>query len=417
MTADDYQDNSPYNDSFYYRQHSYVTGESKNRSCIGFGSDGSITLAISYNNSQGPSCYSLGNVLQSMGINNAYQFDGGGSVTMIRRNEKGGFDILNPGAYGRNTSIATGIFFVCPKDDIVVSNVEKLSVTFENNNPNNTNIVVNINNKTYPMVDNKVTITNLSPATSYDYVINYDSLSYLDNKTIVSSKTAKRSFTTKDFEAPWIALNFSEITKSSAKVSINNNNLTNIVLFVGEEQFLIDDHTTEYYVNYLEPDTLYQAYLQYTIVDPDTSKEYNFTTTTFDLKTSKYDKPFIKSFNFRKDLNGILSFDYEIKDSDSRITSIALCYGDCYDDVKDLIGICKTSTILETTDVYLEINYLSDSDETLTINSDSYHYEVEVIDNPSTGCKSNAITYLIVFISLFNLLFIICHWKDIKFIL
>ncbi len=88
------------------------------RSVVGVTNDGQVALITVQGVSKGgPTAVGLyaqeiNALCKAYDIKTAFQMDGGGSVTMIMRNEKGGFDTVNTPSDGNDRSIGNGLFFV-----------------------------------------------------------------------------------------------------------------------------------------------------------------------------------------------------------------------------------------------------------------------------------------------------------------
>lgn len=101
-----------------YGSHAYWSSTSKERAGIGFKENGDVVIMAANTGKGGPTQYEVGQYFQMMGCYDAFQFDGGGSVTFIKRNAKGGFDMLNEPGDGAPRSILAGLFIVVQKPDI-----------------------------------------------------------------------------------------------------------------------------------------------------------------------------------------------------------------------------------------------------------------------------------------------------------
>lgn len=86
------------------------------RSVLGVTEDGTIYFISSNGGNSKPLWGLYGEEVNALckgyGIKTAFQMDGGGSVTMVLRNEKGGFDFVTTPADGNQRSICGGLFFV-----------------------------------------------------------------------------------------------------------------------------------------------------------------------------------------------------------------------------------------------------------------------------------------------------------------
>lgn len=168
-----------------YGSHDYYKSIYKERCGIGFKDNGDIVLMTANTGTGGPCQYEMGEYFKKMGCNYAYQFDGGGSVTFIKRNESGGFDMLNNPADGSPRSIMTGLFVVLEVPDIRVeateigSNYVKLSRDIVKDGGRDvSNIIIKIGSKYYPF-NGDIVVNDLESFKTYNYELidaRYDSL-------------------------------------------------------------------------------------------------------------------------------------------------------------------------------------------------------------------------------------------------
>ncbi|MGD9605286.1 MAG: phosphodiester glycosidase family protein [Bacilli bacterium] len=114
-------------------------------------------------------------ILKHYGIVEAYQVDGGGSVTMVVR-DNGTFKVVNSPADGSARSVLSAMLLItrdvqlttkqtASTETSVTINV-KIANTFERNI---TNMIVKMNNESYPVVDGYVTVDNLEKGNTYSY--------------------------------------------------------------------------------------------------------------------------------------------------------------------------------------------------------------------------------------------------------
>lgn len=116
-------------------------------------------------------------ILKHYGIVEAYQVDGGGSVTMVVR-DNGSFKVVNSPADGSPRSVLTAMLFITR--DVIVSTKQiaatpssvtissKVSNTFERTI---NRIIVKMDGIDYPVVNNEVTIEGLEKNKTYNYQI------------------------------------------------------------------------------------------------------------------------------------------------------------------------------------------------------------------------------------------------------
>lgn len=116
-------------------------------------------------------------LLKHYGVVEAYQMDGGGSVTMVIR-DGSNFKVVNSPADGSTRSVLTGMFFVTrdvqvegkqiAATETSVSINTKITKTFERTI---SNVFVSLNGTQYPTSAGNVTIEGLEAGKSYEYDI------------------------------------------------------------------------------------------------------------------------------------------------------------------------------------------------------------------------------------------------------
>ncbi|MCM1513769.1 MAG: phosphodiester glycosidase family protein, partial [Anaeroplasma bactoclasticum] len=106
-----YVDTNDMGQSVVYNCEYYKT-TSKERAGIGFKADGSIVILTANTKTGGPTQFEVAEMFKELGCVNAYQFDGGGSVTFLKRDAEGKLQMLNTPGDGHPRSIMTGLFIV-----------------------------------------------------------------------------------------------------------------------------------------------------------------------------------------------------------------------------------------------------------------------------------------------------------------
>lgn len=106
------------------------------RSVVGVTSDGKVALITGNGTSKsGFYAQEINAICKKYDITTAFQMDGGGSVTMILRNDSGSFDVINDPSDGSERSIYNGLFFVVRDIDseVKVTDVSQDSLTLNVN--------------------------------------------------------------------------------------------------------------------------------------------------------------------------------------------------------------------------------------------------------------------------------------------
>ena len=165
----------------YYASEDYYTTRAP-RTIIGCKADGTICLLtmdgrnVKYNY-YGTNQEEINAILQELEITDAYLLDGGGSSTFfVRENNK--FIVKNQPSDGAQRSVSNGFLIVSKIDQsIKTKSIEtsnnSVTIEVETNNSAMKKAYVECNNDLYEIIDNKVTINNLSSNTKYDFIYLY----------------------------------------------------------------------------------------------------------------------------------------------------------------------------------------------------------------------------------------------------
>ncbi len=154
------------------------------RTCVGIKEDGSIVLFTVdgrqfEQNMYGMSYAELSAALLNYGCVEAYNLDGGGSTTMIIRNEYGEFDVLNSPSDGNERNDSNALLVVVPDVTISIDKVYDTSAHFSYSISNEitvSNLKVQINDMVKEIGENEheFTFDNLEKKTSYDLNYTFD---------------------------------------------------------------------------------------------------------------------------------------------------------------------------------------------------------------------------------------------------
>ncbi|MBQ8292888.1 MAG: phosphodiester glycosidase family protein [Bacilli bacterium] len=161
------------------------------RTLVGFKADGSVVLMVIdgrgsvSENLEGATLFQCGELLRLAGCVEGYNLDGGGSSTMMAR-INGELTLINDPSDARQTGqpwgtlrgIGNAILLVMkdPKIEVeeAVGNTITVKRTGEVVDGRLENIKVNIDNKTYDLTGDELTITGLDKATEYEITYEYD---------------------------------------------------------------------------------------------------------------------------------------------------------------------------------------------------------------------------------------------------
>lgn len=305
------------------------------RSIFGRKADGTyalVTIDLFNNMYKGMTQDESNALLKSYGIVEAYQQDGGGSVTACVRNEIGTFDLVNKPKDGGTRTVFNGLFFVVRDPGFTTNTINntRTSINVIKTETVNSSLVKNayatINGVTKPLSENTTEFTGLTEDTSYDVTYTFD---MYDEKTD-SYKTC--SYTTvaktKAFEIPSSGYKITTIDKKSITFTREDGpyteHMSNVVLdlanftydLTGEEVVVIDE---------LIEDTEYSGVITYQINDPESGNVY-YGREEIKFETLKYAQPVIEKFEQVRLYDDKVIFGYTYKDPDNAVSSAYLYY-------------------------------------------------------------------------------------------
>lgn len=255
--------------------------------------------------------------LKHYGVVEAYQMDGGGSVTSILRNENGGFDITNFPRDGVRANM-TGLLYVVRSPELLLESSNYHSITFKNNpiingiNSTVENIKVTHDNKEYFVQDGKIVVDGLKEDTHYVFDCSYD---------VVSKDGSKQTFTTKISGTTTLyneqTANFSvqNISKYSFDVvKETNDNIKNVLISANDTIYrMTDDKVT---IDELVGGTSYNVEITYDIYDPITGNTYSRSALLESVTTKTFEVPNIVKFEIYRQTSKRVTFSYEYQDAD-----------------------------------------------------------------------------------------------------
>ena len=317
-------------DSFIYTDHP--------RTFIGFKEDGTPVLMVidgrgSSTNpvkkgNYGVSLFEGAEIMKLAGCVNAYNLDGGGSSTLIARNENGGFDVINrPSDYGYERSTGNAIFLVMrdPAVETVSGRSSASTISIKKKTTDYaksvTDIKVTVNGKTYEMESDEVIATGLLENTVYDVNVEYK----LNGELCKSSYKASTNMydpgvdinpTSKGFN---IGLRQSDENLITSKVTIR----------VEEQEYVIENSEgklTSYEITGLFKDDSYRISYTYEVTIKESGEKYTRSVEEKTYRTLSYDIPEITEFSLKKRTGNKATVNYTIEDVDGLITKMYLVY-------------------------------------------------------------------------------------------
>ena len=417
--SDDFRNGYTTSDDSFTYGCAYYNTTGKERAAIGFKADGSIVLLTANVGKGGPTQYELGNILKNMNCENAYQFDGGGSVTFLKRNEMGNFKMLNTPGDGNPRSIATGVFLVVRDPKIKIGDTTRNTVTIDVPTDNTIkNVVANINGKEYKLTPGTNVIEGLEEDTKYDIYCTYDILSHLDNSTYISTRTRTYQTTTKAFEYPDPAFKATAIGKNIIKVEKQNLNdqIFDVIIHLGSSTYMMNDEK-EYVISDLISDTEYNIYFTFSVKDKETGKNYTKDTEAITVKTLSYDLPEIKEFKESKKKENSLSVSYEYVDNDNLVEKAYILINGKEKELSSMLGSERFSDLDFTKNVYeltLVLEGHTKEGESFKITSEVLKYDEVKDEKPQEEkkkCGKKSAELIISFLAATSLMGIVLRKK------
>ena len=312
----------------------------KPRMIIGFKEDGTTVFMDidgrdEVNGHTGLSCFEAGELMRLAGCKNAYNLDGGGSATLIVRNEYNDFDIVNIPSDGSERRIGNAILFVMRDPGISwdVKNTTRNEVIFNKVDTEFANLVtdvkVTIDGITADMVDNKAVVKGLKEDTEYVATVTYKVPSEKDPSKLVSG-SYKVKVKTKAFEIPGSGVVFEDINKNSVKVVKRDTEysswIKDISIVIDGTDYPMGDQK-EMTIAYLLDDTEYEVTINYTVNDPESGNEYHGSETR-KIKTLSFELPKITDFSLVKEYSNRVSIKYGYSDDDEVVTKAVIMCND-----------------------------------------------------------------------------------------
>ena len=362
-------------------------------------------------------------VLKHYGVTEAYQQDGGGSVTAIMRNSSGGFDVVNTpsdSAAGTQRSVLNGLFFVVkdPGFEASKQNITRnsIKITLKENNlfSQMENIKVSINNKTYDMPNEELLIEGLEESTEYLVKISYD---YTENGKKVSD-VYEMKVRTKDFKMPDSGLEILSINKNSITIQKKNTEYSSWIKEVyvnvsGENYYMGSE--TEFTIENLIDDTDYTVYFTYEVHEPTTGNIYHGQDDEQRITTLSVELPKIIKFNILETTATTIKVEYEYEDEDDAIVSAKIYYGQQSIDLTRKRGTITIENLDLTKYEYkvsLSLIYYANEDSAFAdeVKEDLMTQKIVVEpsqDEPKKGCGKSSTQIMIYMLSSLSLITLI----------
>ena len=386
-------------DAFAYTSHP--------RTLIGFREDGTTVFMVIEGRGKpadyqvGVSHYESGQLLQAQGCVNGYNLDGGGSSTLIVRNNHGGFDVLNDPSDGSERSDGNHCLVVMRDPGFIFSGIDStydnavVNLRVVNQDYFNTlsNIKVTLNGVTKDYVDGGVSFDNVEMSTTYKVEVTYDSPSTYD-ESVLTNKKYVNYLTTPEYEYPEHGLYVKGKTDSSITIAKDTtlataSQIQDVIVHIGNNTFNLGNNA-EIECKDLYQDVEYEVYYEYTVVAPNGDK-FNLTSEVIKVKTNAFKVPSIVSFAEARKGNTTLSISYEYQDIDRVVTkAYVLVNGEVAKEVSVKSGsVSLTGLDFEANEysIQLVIEYTDEDGNTIEVKSEVLEYLHEVVTPEPTPEK------------------------------
>ena len=364
----------------------------KNRTIMGFKPDGTPIMMVVEKGSFGASYEECGEILKGLGCVEGFLFDGGGSSCIFVRDNSGGFVTLNKHEDGRERSDGNAVFFVKrdPGFNIVVDDLDRFSATIKLNITNQdyfnelSNIKITLNGVTKDYNGEGIKFDNLDEDTEYVVNVSYDLDKHPDIEKIVNSSQTKQ-FKTHAFSAPKHGLSVENVTHNSLTVKKNTELETaswiqDVVVHVGRFVFNMGNNS-EFVCTDLDKDMEYEVYFEYVVVDPESGKEYPFSSSPTYIYTLPFCVPAVIKLEETKKGTSSLTFEYEYLDDD-RVVSKA--YIEVNGEISKELAVKSGKVTISKLDlneteytIKLVLEYIDENEKTIIVKSDPLVYSPE----------------------------------------
>jgi hypothetical protein len=368
-----------------------------NRSIFGKKADGTyVLMTVAKGTYSGTTQDESNAILKQFGVTDAYQQDGGGSVTAIVRNEYGTFDIVNESSDSgvKQRSILSGCFFVI-RDPGYISyqkDSTRTSITITKTNNYNdeyiSNVVATINGKEYKLENDNLIIEGLEDDTEYKINLTYDVK--INNQTVKGYHQIIGH--TDSFTIPSHGVKEQNITANQVEF-IRNSTVDDEYIYVklklNDQEYDLLEENKPVIIKNLTPSTRYNYTITYAVKDTLTGKTFEKTVESTFI-TEKYNLPTINKFDVTRTGKDKVTINVEIIDEFNLAYSYYIMYnGNQYalESLNETIEIEDLNIKDEEYIFQLIIQYKTDTtfssleSQQITINSNTSY------QNNSKGCN------------------------------
>ena len=401
-------------------------GLAKNPRClVGIKADGSTVLMVSNGRGMDADCnvglsyFQCAEMMKIAGCKDVYQMDGGGSATLVVRNQYGNFDVVNTPSDGSERSIANAILFVMrdPGLAVDVKNTTRTTIEVVKNETNISNLLeevkVTVDGKTYDMEGDRLSITGLIESTEYAVTFTYVVPDDLD-----PTKKLKGYYTvhvkTKAFQMPNSGLKVTSVGKTSIVIEkedyTTSSWIQNVIVHVGDSTYTMGNES-RYEITGLIGDTTYKVYFEYKVVEPSTGNVYQGLDKEFEVKTLNFELPKVESFEIDEVGDNYVKIKYQYEDSDDAVVGASIIYGNSKYDLTRKRGTVKIEGLdlsSQGYEFYLQLLYYEEEGSTFAkeVVSETLKVEQKIeeeIEQPKKGCKKTSAELVVATISVLSL--------------
>ena len=309
---------------------SYNTSQ-YSRSMFGQKEDGTYFLMTVSNSKKGDTPYYGTNFTETNAIlhhyeaYDAFQDDGGGSVTAIVRNNYGDFDVVNESSdSAAQRNIFSGLFFVvrdpgitCLQKDatyysISLSKTDKEYIS---------NVKVELNGTEYLFDDSTLKIGDLAQNTEYVLKVSYDVEKIMDEGSIKKKNYIIYRIKTRKYDYPTDIINVVENTSKDIVFKKQDDyldtKLKDICIYINDDKYVVDElpykiETTKY--------TSLSIQYSYVIIDDESGMEYDYISPVTEFQKGDYVRPSIFNFSISNQTKKKITISYDVRDLNKKVS-------------------------------------------------------------------------------------------------
>lgn len=306
-------------------------GLAKNpRTVIGVKKDGSTVMMVSDGRGmdadyeEGLTYFQIAEMMRLAGCETVYQMDGGGSATLVVRNQQGNLEVINRPSDGSERAIGNAILMVMrdPGFDIEVKSNTRSSIAIKRVETEVSSLIedikLTVGDVTVNMNDEFTLIEGLRESTQYIVNIEYYIPDYRDpNKKIKGHYVLVTK--TRNFIMPPSGIEIVEINKNQIVIEkadlqysswINNVivNVSGVDYFMGSDSKLVIDG--------LLADTSYVVSIKYDVIEPGNPNVYKGTEDDQYITTLAFNLPTFPKFEITEKTENSVKLAYEYDDKD-----------------------------------------------------------------------------------------------------